>query len=67
MPLLRRTRATAAAALLALALAAGCEGAEPSTTIEGEEEPAIPGEPGAADPAPSPDPEDLPGSQDADG
>jgi hypothetical protein len=46
-------RAALAAALLSLALAAGCT-QEPSTSTDAGGEEALPNEPGAADPAPSP-------------
>jgi hypothetical protein len=45
-----RVRALLAASLLALGLVA-CEGADPATTIEGETEQPLPGEPDAPDPA----------------
>ncbi len=45
-----RLRLLTVSAMLGAALLTGCEDAEPSTTIEGEEEQPVPGEPGAPDP-----------------
>jgi hypothetical protein len=45
-----RLRTLSVAALAAAALTVGCADEDPATTIEGEEEQPVPGEPDAPDP-----------------
>ena len=58
-PCSHRLRAALVAAMLAAGLLGCGEDQEPSTTVESEQEEAVPGEPGAPEPSPDPQPEDA--------